>query len=484
MGYALESLHFAEIGDRPDRTGQYVAHVTDEIALWAQPDPAAATAGPTAFRPVQYLGSKARLLGPILECIDEVDPSGGPVVDLFSGSGVVAAGLARSREVIAVDIQEYARVLASALLSPAHSSDEAAMALASDARRAAREIAESAAAPLVSLEGAAEQALAHGDPSLFCHVLEAGSVAAFELGQTPPDKRVRQALADASAALRGVKDRLTLTRFYGGVYFGYGQALQLDCLLELVYDLAPGSTRDTRLAAVLGAASEAVTSVGSHFAQPIRPRDKHGRPKLRALLGAARRRRRDAIELFSQRLGRYSELPGANHAARAVTGDYRAFLASAPPGVGVVYADPPYTRDHYSRFYHVLETMARGDLPEISTVAVNGEIALSRGLYRQDRHQSPFCIRSEVRDAFRELFIGVRRLEAPLVLSYSPYSSGTAARPQPRLMTIPEIVELAAETFDAVEVRSPGAVAHSKFNSERVNGVAEQEAETLIVCSP
>ena len=28
-----------------------------------------------------------------------------------------------------------------------------------------------------------------------------------------------------------------------------------------------------------------------------------------------------------------------------------------------VYADPPYTRDHYSRFYHVLETLALRDDP-------------------------------------------------------------------------------------------------------------------------
>jgi adenine-specific DNA-methyltransferase len=42
-----------------------------------------------------------------------------------------------------------------------------------------------------------------------------------------------------------------------------------------------------------------------------------------------------------------------------------------------------------------------------------------KGRYREERHQSPFCIQSQVRGAFKDLFDGVRESNSSLVLSYS-----------------------------------------------------------------
>jgi adenine-specific DNA methylase len=39
----------------------------------------------------------------------------------------------------------------------------------------------------------------------------------------------------------------------------------------------------------------------------------------------------------------------------------------------IVYADPPYTRYHYSRYYHVLETIALRDFPEVSKSNLKGK---------------------------------------------------------------------------------------------------------------
>ncbi len=70
-------------------------------------------------RPIHYLGSKLRLVDSIIKVIDELDPSMGPVCDLFSGSGTVSGFLSITRDVTAIDIQEYSRVICSALLKPA-----------------------------------------------------------------------------------------------------------------------------------------------------------------------------------------------------------------------------------------------------------------------------------------------------------------------------------------------------------------------------
>jgi adenine-specific DNA methylase len=148
--------------------------------------------------------------------------------------------------------------------------------------------------------------------------------------------------------------------------------------------------------------------------------------------------------------------------------------------VDIIYADPPYTRDHYSRFYHVLETLCLRDDPKISTVRIGNKDFTSRGIYRQNRHQSPFCIKSQAPTAFLNLFRRVRQLNVPLVISYSPYISNSNARP--RLMTIQEIEELARKYFARVNILSAGRIAHSKLNSTDKNTSVSYDAEVIIKC--
>jgi adenine-specific DNA-methyltransferase len=93
--------------------------------------------------------------------------------------------------------------------------------------------------------------------------------------------------------------------------------------------------------------------------------------------------------------------------------DYRDCLAQFEGGT--VYADPPYAFVHYSRFYHALETLVLYDYPELQIKG--GKVV--KGRYREDRHQSPFSIRSLVPEAFKLLFEGSRASNSNLVLSYS-----------------------------------------------------------------
>jgi hypothetical protein len=274
-----------------------------------------------------------------------------------------------------------------------------------------------------------------------------------------------------------------LTRYYGGTYFSYEQAVALDAIAGAVRDLQP-ERRDTPLAALLGAASDTVSTVGNQFAQPVRPRSKDGRPKQSVAAQIARRRLESATEAFNDWLERYGRLPIPVQRHVVVRSDFRDALNQLPPDVAAIYADPPYTRDHYSRFYHVLETIALGDEPQPSTVKVDGVVRLSRALYRQDRHQSPFSIKTQALPAFRELFRQAVRLAVPLVLSYSPYTTGTVARPRPRLVTVGTLVELANEYFSSVTVQPVGKVSHSKFNQGLLNGEALSDAEVLLVARP
>ncbi len=175
------------------------------------------------------------------------------------------------------------------------------------------------------------------------------------------------------------------------------------------------------------------------------------------------------------------ERPQNEHNFAVVCDDYIKVLQKLKPGdIKVVYADPPYTRYHYSRYYHILETLCLHDNPQISTTFLNGKGGLSRAIYRNDRHQSPFCIKSKAPKAFDDMFKYVNEAQASIVLSYSPFDAKSGATP--RLLTIDEIVNIAKKYYGKVEVVSPGQFMHSRFNKQDNNYEINYEAERLIIC--
>jgi adenine-specific DNA methylase len=438
-------------------------------------------------RPIHYLGSKLRLLNRICDVLDRVDPSLGTVCDLFAGSGTVSRAFSLKRVVIAVDIQEYSRVICSALLHPAQSNsctvEEFLSGLSSSDHS---RLLFWAFEPLEKFEQQCFNAAITGDLEPLCDLLENGSLRAFELDAChPKSPSLIAALKEAHSRLCETQLANTpgslVSHYFGGTYFAYSQACHLDVLLEGVAGL-PSKQRDTFLAAALSTASEIVNTIGKQFAQPIRPRRSDGRPKADLFELASRDRSVKVIDIYESWLRRYLMIPRTGKPHLVIREDYREVLNRLKGKVSVVYADPPYTRDHYSRYYHVLETMCLRDNPAVSTVRLHNEDCLSRGMYRDHRHQSPFCIHSKAPQAFASLFTGVRSLNVPLVLSYSPYEESNGSRP--RLMTITQVEALAKSYFRHVEVCQPERIAHSKLTNSDKIVITSHEAEVLFVCEP
>lgn len=429
------------------------------------------------WRPIHYLGSKLRLIDPITAVLDELDPEQGTVCDLFAGSGTVSLSLAQSRSVVAADIQEYARTICAALLerSPfADGNDQSAAKILATATEIHSAMLEQMA-PLIELENEAIRS-ADDDPELLCSIVEHGSLLSAEQC-TAVDRLSKVKAESLQRVCRGqFETSLIATRFYGGLYFAFDQALWIDAISEALNN-CDGSLRTIGYGAVLSTASEIVNTVGKQFAQPIRPRKKDGTIKTHLVRQMVRDREIDVLVNFEKWFSRYLSVP-RERSHLVVRGDYKKVLKEHCSDVSVVYADPPYTRDHYSRFYHVLETLCLRDTPQITTRLLNGTGSVSRGIYREDRHQSPFCIKSQASEAFRELFSGVRSLGVPLVCSYSPFVSNG----HPRLMTVDAIVELAKLFFNEVDLRFAEGVTHSKLNKTELQMETGENAEVFIVC--
>lgn len=437
------------------------------------------SASSTVFRPVHYLGSKLRFLPELLDRFDAVDPLRGPTCDLFSGSGTVSLAASQTRRVFAVDVQAYSRVLCGAVLSPREPGLDPRRVRAKVEGSQLRGRLSSVFAPLLVLERRAAEAAAKGDLGLLRALMEDGSVVAAEHGRWSASKPVREAVAETIDNLQraGLTGAATVcARHYGGAFFSFAQAVELDSLAAYARSEAGG---DVELAAVLGAASDVVNTVGKQFAQPLRLTAKDGSLKRHLVPKILKDRSMDVMAIYERHLCAYARRSAPfSTDNEAIRGDFTDVLPRLKGQVSLVYADPPYTRDHYSRFYHVLETLALGDDPRIDES--NTGSSMSRGFYRADRFQSDFCIKSKAPGAFTRLLRGTADLGAPLLLSYSGYDATREGRP--RLLSIEDLVALARTVYGTVEVtRLTGAV-HSKLTSVDLSKGAGVTSEVLLTC--
>ena len=438
------------------------------------------------LRPIHYLGSKLRILDTIGEAVNSVSPGNGRICDLFSGSGTVSRYFAHSRPVTAVDIQEYSRALCSAVLMPARfpfTGHEMVSRIKASKKYA---VLLDTFEPLLSYERAATEKAKQDDIGFLYDLIANGSIIVAEKGYPPKSQELSSAIQCSlqlldKAGLSNSVDTM-VTRYFGGLYFSVEQAISIDAALDYFYSqINDASMRNSLLAALLSTTSEIVNTVGKQFAQPLQVLDKNGEPKRKLLKKILNDRAVSFWDSFAEWVDAYSVLeptPFSSHEALCL--DFRDALKQLQQSdISVVYADPPYTRYHYSRYYHVLETICLRDLPEISPTFAGGT-HLSRGIYRESRHQSPFCIRSKAGEAFCHLFAGVAELKVPFVLSYSPFSESSLSTP--RLQTIEQLLNKAKYYYEDVSLVSPGHFMHSKLNAVEKNYEAEQEAELLIVC--
>ena len=208
-------------------------------------------------------------------------------------------------------------------------------------------------------------------------------------------------------------------------------------------------------------------------------RDSNGNLKASSIRKIQKDRSIEVFALYKEWLKRYLSIePGMD--AVVIRQDYYQSLLSLPKDIRVVYADPPYTRDHYSRYYHVLETIALQDMPTLSSTNNRGARHISRGIYRNERHQSPFCIRSQAPIEFDRMCRVISETGRKLLLSYSPYDE--TKKTHPRVVTVHQLEEIAGRHFHSVETVSAGHFQHSKLTSAEHQLEASDMAELLIIC--
>lgn len=324
---------------------------------------------------MKYMGSKrAMLTNGLGHLLSQALVGRSRFVDLFSGSGAVSKFVAMGYgiPVLATDLQEYAVYLSGAVIN--------------------RTTPISAEREWSRWVSRAREVLAQ-DPELFVF---AEAFDADCAGSTN-----RQHCTATIEAVRVGCEQLPgtypLSRAYGGHYFGLWQSLWLDALRATV---PTGGIRDVAIAALIEAASECSASPG-HTAQPFAPTDS-GLPHI---LNAWKR---DVLSR-TEKYFLATALLHAKEVGEAFVADAVAQTAALTEE-DLVFLDPPYSEVQYSRFYHVLESVAAGIVGDVSGVGRYPELAA--------RPQSKFSCKSPALDEFDRLMLGVAASGAHALVTF------------------------------------------------------------------
>lgn len=433
------------------------------------------------WRPVQFLGSKLRSLDLIAETVGRLGGACDTVWEPFSGSSVVSQRLASDgHRVWAADALASSATFAAAMLGVGRLMDPIDLVpLAEDAVDRARSSVVQGWGAWVSRE---RRALSDGDGVLL--LAESQSIPQrWRPAGADQDLSSLFTRVEAAAAAGTVSAVGLLSATYAGTYFGLEQALVLESLRGAVDVLTDGLgpqvswSRAALLTALCHAASAAVFSPGKHFAQPHRVRD--GKDLTFHAQRALRDRGVDVVEEFlmaARTIEQVARPSGEGHAAehRLVSDITAAELRMR--GVSVAYADPPYTAQQYSRFYHLLDTLISGAPPALQRV----QGVVTRGLYPNGRYLSPFSSRRQAPQAFRDLIHVSHAAGASVVLSYS--AARGSATGNARIVSLEEIIGWVGEAYGVAAVSVERLdVRYRQFNSSRAGVAGREDPEFLVV---
>lgn len=346
-------------------------------------------------------------------------------VDLFSGGCSVAWFVARrvGIPVYAVDLQLYSRVLAEAVLLRTEPRDGVVQ---------HRDWLE------VAARRAADSPLA---------------AAAKKSSQMPLDS---DAVMAARACCGAIAEAGPVWRGYGGHYFSPAQALALDSLLATL----PEEPTDRALchAAIIWTATRCAASPG-HTAQPFQPTP-NALPYIEAAWS------RDPFQVTADALATISDTY-AMVVGQADVADSNATAGSLRSS-DLVFIDPPYSNVQYSRFYHVLETIARLDLGEVTGSGRYPALA--------DRPSSQYSRKSTASDAVVDLLDALFDVGCEVVLTFPQFRASNGLDGE-------MIAETARKKF-IVDVQAFASRQSTLGGNGRVRSARRNTSELVITMRP
>ena len=264
---------------------------------------------------------------------------------------------------------------------------------------------------------------------------------------------------------------MLFTTYYANTYFGVHQSIEIDSIRYAIELLEDNALQNVLLAALFYAMKECTFSKDGHMAQPLSI--ENNKTKLFSV------RQKSILEYFQRKLSEFQspDFVISSHDNvvfnKPISEIYN--IDRVKQEVGFIYADPPYTDMQYSRYYHLLNTVTLYDYDDISLY--RGKI--SKGLYREDRFQSPLSQRSTALDQTSILFDYCKANRMNLALSYA-YPRDTKQQATNRYtMNIEDIIETAEKKFGRNKIN---VFTEEYEHSNNRDKDTKKVLEYLIVC--
>lgn len=398
---------------------------------------------------VRYMGTKRHMAHHVSDAIRNLT-NDGRAVDLFSGMGSVAESLQDSSSVVTNDALSFTASLSRARFTALKRSTDSSStmdrlqpAFTKRQQELEHKYEEQLASETQALSGKREDLVSYMDR-------------ARHVGNSASCRRAAKVAATSSTS----EHYELATLYFSAGYLSLRQAIEVDSLRSAI-DLDDClADRDWLLSAWITATSALINAPG-HTAQFLRP------TSVAAYSRIVSAWTRSIWDQFSKGLDTVNLVGKKDWRANnsVFVGDALDLIGAGQlTNIDVVYADPPYTRDQYSRYYHVYETLYRYDFPDSSGAGRN----------RSDRFTTGFSLKSGVSASFHELCRHVSRMRVPLLVSYP--SSGLLSKIN---LTVDGI---AAEYFESVQTLSYEAK-HSTMGGS--TGSSKHSAtEHLYICHP
>lgn len=394
----------------------------------------------TYYRPIQYLGSKTRVVDTIVSECKRLYTPGEFVVDLFSGSSIVSQSLYKNgMHVIANDVMSFSSDIASCMLNQARKTTSVSI--------IENFIQNLGVSPASEYQKTFANLIEKEQLFLSNQNLSGLKLLYESLSQVGNDN-VTNTQIDyiknhyGNSAINNIP---LFVNYYAGTYFGIKQSLDIDVLRNRI-EHEWQTSKDlwaykVLLTALYNTCSVIVHSAGKHFAQPIDICDKDGTKITNVRL--FENRSYDVTEVFKNCVFCIlkSTTPfvseSRSHALNVdiCTTEFKNAIADRK--VSVIYADPPYTAQQYSRFYHIPEVLHSYVYPKLQVFRGKN----TQGIYPDDKYKSPFCSKAKAKGAFESIFALASEHQSHLIVSYS--ESKKSKTGNERMVTMSDLHQLA-----------------------------------------
>lgn len=363
---------------------------------------------------MKYMGSKRELLPDIKAEVSKMIPVGSTVLDLFAGTASVGAYLRKDYNIVSNDIQEYSKVLANALICSSGKRLKIKYSEVQPTLLAAFNENKIELSKMLKKTITRSNEFVEMSQSEWTEVKRKEYLEFFEEFPCPENefKTTNKELTKLKKEyfLRNSDHKifpyLQTSLLFSETYFSLEQAIDIDSLRYAIDKVFTDEISSSLALAALMYAHSYCSSGTGHFAmfRDIKT--------IKSAQDVFKYRPKNVMELFEMKmlevLEYTTDFNGNNHEAWNL--DFKDALSDENlKDIDLLYADPPYSFVHYSRFYHATESLIKYDynIPE------------HKGRYRTDRHQSPFCQKQNVEEAFKLMIDSCYKNQVSILISYA-----------------------------------------------------------------